>query len=228
MNILQSETDKTQPDNALMIYGVLIAFFFLPVAGFLFISNLPIGLPRLFFSRLLTWADILLLYFYATKVERRRFLLWKETWYDVPFYIKWFVLLFLLILCCGMIARLPSLFGFHDNYIITQRAMALIKSNKFGFAFTLVTAGVTEELIIRGYMLPRLELVIKNRYLPLIITSFLFAALHYGYHNLGELIFTFCFAIVFGSHYQNYRSISTLIVMHTLVDIIALSVNHPK
>ncbi|MBW4891776.1 CPBP family intramembrane metalloprotease [Mucilaginibacter sp. HMF5004] len=189
---------------------------------------MAVGLPKLFYSRLITWVDILILYFYARKIEHRKYLLWAETWYGPVFYIKWLFLLFLLIICCGIIARIPSLFGLHDNEAIARRVMAIVKSNNFTFAFTLITAGVTEELIFRGYVLPRLELLTKNPYISLIITSLLFAGLHYGYHSLSELLFTFCFAIVCGAHYQIYKSISTLIVFHILVDLIALSIHHPQ
>lgn len=224
----QTDAAKTKPHNALMIYGVVIAFVFIFLCSYLFVPFTPPGLPRLYVSRLVTWADIVLLYFYSKKVERQQFMLWTEIRYNVPFYIKWLFLLFLLIICCGIIAHIPSRFGFHDNEIFTQKMMALVKSNTFGFAFTLITAGVTEELIFRAYILPRLALVIKNRYLPLIITSLLFSALHFGYHNIGELIFTFCFAIVVGAHYQKYKSISVLIVFHFLVDLVAVSFYHHK
>lgn len=226
MDFPQPTTLTTKRDNRLMMYGVIIAFFFIPIAGFLFVSGLPTGLPRLFASRLVTWADIGVLYFYAKKVERQKFLLWTENRYDALFYIKWLFILFLLVICCGIIARLQTLFGYHDDVRMLQKMMALVNSNKFGLVFTLITAGVTEELIMRGYILPRLELIFKNPHLALVITSLLFAALHYGYHNIGELIFTFCFAIVFGSHYQIYKNISVLIVMHILVDLMAVSVYH--
>lgn len=88
--------------------------------------------------------------------------------------------------------------------------------------FTAVTAGVTEELIFRGYVLTRLSLVFKNKYISLIVSAIAFASLHYSYRSLREYIFTFLIGILFGFYYQKYRNIKVLIVVHFMIDIISL------
>lgn len=86
--------------------------------------------------------------------------------------------------------------------------------------FTCFTAGVTEELIFRGYIMTRLSLLFKNNYMPIILSALAFSALHYGYKSLRELIFAFLIGILFGTYYQRYRNIKVLIAAHFMVDII--------
>ena len=90
--------------------------------------------------------------------------------------------------------------------------------------FTAVTAGVTEELIFRGYVLTRLSLLFKNKYIPIFISAIAFASLHYSYRSLREYILTFLIGILFGAYYQKYRNIKVLIAVHFMIDIISLEV----
>jgi membrane protease YdiL (CAAX protease family) len=86
--------------------------------------------------------------------------------------------------------------------------------------FICLTAGVTEELIFRGYVMTRLSLLFKNDYAAIIVSALGFSALHYGYKSLHELIFAFLIGIVFGIYYQKYRNIKVLIAAHFLIDLI--------
>jgi hypothetical protein len=92
--------------------------------------------------------------------------------------------------------------------------------------FTVFTAGVTEEFIFRGYMIPRLSLRFTNKHLPVIISALLFSFMHLGYKSVAELIFTFLFGLIFGYHYQKYRNIQVLVIVHFLWDLMALMLGH--
>ena len=89
---------------------------------------------------------------------------------------------------------------------------------------TAITAGVVEELIFRAYLVPRLEVIFKNKYMPVIFSALMFSALHLGYYSWHELLFTFLFGIVFAIHYQWYRNISILIITHAIIDFLSLFV----
>jgi len=54
-------------------------------------------------------------------------------------------------------------------------------------------------------------------------------AVHLGYKTAGEAIFTLLFGLVFGYHYQKYRNIRVLVIVHCLVDLFAiLTILHHK
>jgi membrane protease YdiL (CAAX protease family) len=148
-------------------------------------------------------------------------LLWPEKPYKFWFYIGSIGALYLLALGCGMVSRIPSLLGLHDNRVIMQRTLRLIDRNTALLVFSAITAGFTEELIFRGYMVPRLELLFKNKYMPVLISAALFSAIHYRYFSLTEIIFTFLLGVVFAVYYQMYRNIKVLIITHAIIDLIA-------
>jgi membrane protease YdiL (CAAX protease family) len=87
--------------------------------------------------------------------------------------------------------------------------------------FTAITAGITEELFFRGYVMSRLALFFKNMHVQVLISAVLFCAIHIGYHHWGEIIFTFLLGLIFGYHYQRYRNIKVLMVVHFIVDALA-------
>jgi len=47
--------------------------------------------------------------------------------------------------------------------------------------------------------------------------------MHLGYKTLSEVIFSFLIGVVMAYHYQKYRNIKVVIIVHFLVDLIALS-----
>jgi hypothetical protein len=75
-------------------------------------------------------------------------------------------------------------------------------------------------------MIPRLSLLFVNRHLPVVISALLFSFVHLGYKNLAQLIFTFLFGLAFGYHYQKFRNIQVLIVVHFLWDLMAFMIAH--
>jgi membrane protease YdiL (CAAX protease family) len=60
----------------------------------------------------------------------------------------------------------------------------VLKKIRLLLVFTCLTAGITEEIIFRGYLLPRLE-ILKNKNLSVIISSLFFDL----YIMVTELVF---------------------------------------
>jgi len=87
--------------------------------------------------------------------------------------------------------------------------------------FTALTAGITEELFFRGYVMSRLSLFFQNRHVQVLISAALFCSIHISYHYWGETIFTFLLGLIFGYHYQRFRNIKVLMVVHFIVDAVA-------
>jgi membrane protease YdiL (CAAX protease family) len=100
--------------------------------------------------------------------------------------------------------------------------VGLFKNNVPLLIFTALTAGVTEELIFRGYMQPRLEKAFNSPVLAIIITSFLFALLHAAYGTVTQFLVPWFIGALFSIFYSKYRNIKILILCHFLVDMLSL------
>jgi hypothetical protein len=161
------------------------------------------------------------MFLYARKAEVQKFFLWDEESYDFSFYLISIVVLFVLIIADGIISHIPYLLGLHEKSDMLHKMRLLMSKYPALMVFTCITAGITEELIFRGYMMSRLSLIFSNKNLPVVISAALFSYVHLGYKNLGEIIFSFLFGLIFGYHYQKFRNIKMLIIVHSLWDLMA-------
>ena len=219
--VTQESAMQKRQYNAIILAGIAIAVFFHQLIGqYVLIKGISPVL-RLLISDMIMWASLPLLYLYAVKVEGRDFLLWKGKHRPIWFYIAGIVVLFILIGFASRIASIPRLLGFHDNYKIMNYWQAVIKNNKPMIFFTCLTAGFAEELQIRAYVLPRLYLLFKTPYLPVVVSALIFSLLHLGYGNLSECIFTFCFGIICALFYKKFQNIQILVIFHFLFDLLA-------
>jgi membrane protease YdiL (CAAX protease family) len=198
--------------------------------AFLFALSLQIVIPflnlnyydKLFYSRFIYWGDAGLLFFYTYKFEHQSFFIWSEKRSGFWFIVQSVFILYLLCIAIGIISHIPSFLGWHDSTKIIKQLTSVMRVHPIMLVFTAFTASVTEELIFRGYLLTRLSIIFESKYIPVLISSILFASLHYGYHSLGEYIFTFLFGILCSVYYQKYKNIMPLIIVHFLIDLIAL------
>lgn len=81
-----------------------------------------------------------------------------------------------------------------------------------------VTAGFCEELIFRGYLIPRLQLYFKDIRYAIIISALLFSFGHLGYQTMYYVFYTLAFGILAGYFYHKYHNIKILIIAHFLLD----------
>jgi membrane protease YdiL (CAAX protease family) len=221
--MMQEEAIAQRRYYALMLVGIILPFLLYPFLSLIFISKTQSLTFHFTFSRVLIWATVALMYLYARFAEVQKFLLWDERKYDTITYLTFLVILFLFCFAAEIVSGIPRLLGLHEDNSVANRAAAAIKPYPWLLIFTCITAGFTEEIIFRGYMLSRLSLFFKNRHLPVIISAVLFSAIHMGYKTISELIFSLLIGLIFGYHYQKYRNISVLIASHFLIDFVALS-----
>ncbi|MFE3871789.1 CPBP family intramembrane glutamic endopeptidase [Flavobacterium sp. ZS1P70] len=174
-------------------------------------------------SRLAIWGCLFLLYIYSIKMERQPFLLWTEEKYSLIFFLKsvakLMFSLFLIMLVVYFIFKIA------DSNIDSKKMneiMKLFKNNIFLILFTSITAGVTEELIFRGYLIPRLEILLKNTPAAILISSILFGLIHYSYGTLIQIIGPVFIGLLFAVYYQKYKNIKILIMCHFLWDLLVL------
>jgi len=209
--------------NTIILAGIAIAILFSPIVDtLLFLKNF-LPLWRLIISTAVTWITLPVLYQYAIKVEGRPFLLWEEQKFSISFFIVSIIALFLLVFCAQLISAIPFKFGFHDDYTVMRYWRKIIKQNELTVFFICMSAGITEELLLRGYILPRLTLIFKSNYAPVILSALIFSLLHLGYGNLSECIFTFLFGVICAIYYMKYQNMTVLVVFHFLFDLLAFS-----
>jgi len=214
------DSEASSADKLRLTIGILIAFLFAPLMGhFLFVG--AYNARTIFYSRFLFWIEVAMLFGYTRWIEQGDFFIWPSIRYDLKFYLGSFGALYLLVIGAGIVSNLPRLFGVPANRQMIQLMATLLYHNMPLLILSVFTAGFTEEMIFRAYLVPRLEIIFNNKYMPVLISALMFAALHFRYHSLEELLFAFLFGVVFAIHYQWYRNITILIITHAIVDLVA-------
>ena len=222
----------TPPDfskRPLVLAGIIISFsIFLLGSTLLTFLLKPAHLPEeatLFISRIFFWLCLLAMVAYAAGIERQQLLLWEEKKYDFGTYIV-SVIALLLILLAGvtLLSQIELSLGLLKKSSKLNGMVAVLRQNKWLLVFTCLTAGVTEELIFRGYLIPRLQLFFKSPAASLVLSSLFFGLAHIGYGNIGQVIGPVFIGFIFALYYQKYRNIKVLIVCHFLWDYLTLLV----
>lgn len=217
-------TYANKPNNAILFGGIILTLVWLILFDF-GLSHIQMAFyDKLFYSRFIYWGIVVVLFFYALKIERQPLLLWKEENNAIGFFLLSVFLLYLSSIGAAIVSAIPVLLGEHESNTIVKKIIAVITGHQAMIFFIALTAGVTEELIFRGYLLTRLSQWFKNNAAAVIVSSLLFAALHYKYGSLRELIFTFLIGVIFCIYYIKYRNIKAVIVTHFLIDYINMNI----
>jgi membrane protease YdiL (CAAX protease family) len=206
---------------ALVILGLILPFLIVPFLSLLVLEKGQSFTYLFLVSRLIIWATLGLTFLYARYGEMQKFLLWEEEKYDWTFYVGWIIALYSLCFFSQIISAIPYLMGLREKSPNMLRVQHLMKFYPSLGMFTALTAGITEELFFRGYVMSRLALFFKNMHVQVLISAALFCAIHISYHYWGEIIFTFLLGLIFGYHYQRYRNIKVLMAVHFIVDAVA-------
>lgn len=205
-----------------MIIGVLIAVSF----PFLLLWSGPqfsIFLSYGYVKKLIIWIWLLVIYLYAVKIEKQSLLLWPDEKQPVHFYLVSIIAVLGLSFLAGTSQQLLSNFGVKSQSSqVVHEMLAYMHAHPILLVLTCVTAGVVEELIFRGYLIPRLTILFKNSYLPVILSALLFGAAHIGYGTVVNMLVPFLLGLIFGAYYQKYRNIKVLIFCHFFIDFLSL------
>jgi membrane protease YdiL (CAAX protease family) len=209
--------------NVKMMLGVAMAFF-IPLAVTTTMGSMGIdSYDKVFYSRFIYWGTALLLLGYAYFIEKQHLLILAENDKGIGFLVVSVVALLLAYIGASLVSAIPMLLGMREKNEVMHAITKLLRGHNFMVFFIALTAGVTEELIFRGYVLTRLMKLFKDPVIPILISSALFSALHYKYNSLRELIFAFLIGVIFSIYYVKYRNIKALMVTHFLIDFISLS-----
>lgn len=212
--------------KSVLIGGILFSLLILLTALLSLKSITPASFPKetkFYISRVVIWICLYLIYSYTVFIEKQRFLLWPEKKYPISQFIRLIVRLMLILLailfCASLLIKLTGTFV--ESKMIKE-LIIIFKNNSWLLVFTCLTAGITEELIFRGFLMPRLELLLKNKNLAIALSSILFGVLHFGYGTIYQIIGPICMGLALAIHYYKYNSIIIVIICHFLWDLLIL------
>lgn len=213
-----------------LISGIVSLLLILFAGTFLLPKLQDIGIPYetvLYISRFFIWFCLAILFLFSFYIEKQPFLLYKEQAYPLSYYFKSVVkTMLILIAALFFVSLLIKAIGYPVESEKMNQIMKIFKNNIPLIAFTCVTAGITEELLFRGYLTPRLEILLKNKYGAIILSSILFGLLHYSYGTLIQVIGPFTIGLVFALHYNKYQNIKIVIICHFLWDFMVLLIKN--
>jgi len=91
-----------------------------------------------------------------------------------------------------------------------------------------ITAGVTEEVVVRGYAQTRLEQLKAPTAVILVLPTALWGLLHL-YEGAGPALTVFCLGMLYAWYYHKTRRLWPIVIAHTLFDLtmLALVLPHP-
>ena len=84
--------------------------------------------------------------------------------------------------------------------------------------------GLSEELAMRSYLIPRLEFLLNSTWKSILISSLLFASYHL-YQGFGAAVVIFIVGISLGCAFCWLRRLWPLVWAHALMDVIAFSIH---
>jgi CAAX protease family protein len=212
--------------------GIAILYAYLTITVVLldpsFIHSLVqphIMLRLLIITRLLFWVALPGLWLYARYVEKGPFLVKSEKDYPTKFRLLAIVILLAAVYLGGSIIGLVIHFILHETTSIKLTEMVLLmRGNYLLIFFVAATAGITEEMLFRGYIQSRFEEMFRSHWPPIILTSILFGVLHLTYGTVSNAIIPFYIGLIFSWFYWKYRNIRILIIVHFLIDLFSLLV----
>lgn len=215
------------PSKGIVIYGLTLSgvLIVLCILGSIYLPDLgsTVLLPAnslFFLSRLLFWMALGIVYWYCRKIEGQNLLLWQNQKQTLLHVCLAILIIFAAVIAgSGIIRAIAHLFNYSANSAIAARLTTYSSPLKL---FIIITAAVTEEMLFRGYLMPRLQLLFKNQLWSIIISALLFGLAHFRYATFINIAGPVLIGLIFASYYQKYRNITTLIICHFLIDFISL------
>lgn len=168
----------------------------------------------LFLNRLLLWGILLLFFLYVKFFIKEKFLPWEERKQTIV-RAGLSVIILLVILFVGFVGLILFI-QYLDFPTQGERLpeINILFQNLHLMIFYAFTAGVLEELLFRGYILPTLTRISKSLIMGILISSTIFGLMHFSYGTVHQVIIPTFFGIVFATYYAKFRSLTTIILCH--------------
>lgn len=219
-----------------MIIGVaimLIVIFYKNIAQLLGI--IPAGTPitftekNLLYSRFLFWGMAIFLFLYAHYAEKQNLFLKKPSRHGFGFYMLSIAVIIVAIIVMNflIIFTIKSMgYGNGKQADTLKNMLDILKAHPFLLLFTCITAGITEEIIFRGYIQTRIELIFKSPALGIILSAVFFSLGHSLYGTVQEIVGPLVIGLIFSIYYYKYKNIYFLMVFHFLFDYTQILLMH--
>jgi membrane protease YdiL (CAAX protease family) len=126
-----------------------------------------------------------------------------------------------------ILARVFSPLGQNNvNFLPNELPLWFRIVEAFGIA---ITAGVTEEVVVRGYAQTRLEQLKAPVAVILLLPTALWGLLHL-YEGAGPALTVFCLGMLYAWYYHKTRRLWPIIIAHALFDLtqLALLLSQPQ
>jgi uncharacterized protein len=197
----------------------LVAYIILSVLEMFFGWHI-VSAGRYFISKLISWTTFLLVYVYVERIEKQPFLYWQERSYSFWRYCLLFVGLLIVNRLAGIgVELLLRALHLYKNSRLADIKIDIFKQNTALMLFGCLTAGITEELIFRGYVQTRLQTLYNKTWLSVLVPTLLFTFGHLGYGTLVNMAVPFVTGLIFALFYWRYRNIKILISCHFMFDL---------
>jgi len=227
---IPNPVEATKPNHMLLWTGVIFSFLLLLISMLLFgvVGRLfhPSAVGYYTGSRIMFWICLGILLVYVYRVEKQPLLLWKDENRSFLFYLAAIpALIGIVFFGSAFVGILLKYLHLGESSKRMSQVIDLFRTNIGLAIFTCLTAAVVEELFFRGYIMPRLKILVKKDYLVVLISSFLFGILHFGYGTVSNVVVPVYIGAVFAVFYLKFRDIKTLIAVHFLWDFMVLMIN---
>lgn len=218
-----SQTTKIFIGIAIPMLLYTLPYIFLSLGIGLFVIK---DIKGLFGHEFYVWLIPLIMYIYSTKVENQKFLIIEEKNYKFSWSLKNLILLFLAAFLIVITVNLfVKIIGFNNHSNILNKIISILHAHKFVVLLLSLSAGITEELVFRGYIFGRLEQLFEKPLIPILISSALFGVVHVPYGTLSQVLFPFLLGVLYSWHYFKYGNIKVLIMSHIMWDFLSLMVS---
>ncbi len=114
---------------------------------------------------------------------------------------------------------LLPLFGISDTELVAEKVLSLPPLALL-LAFTLAPIG--EEALFRGYLLRKLGDVSSSPLAGALLSSAIFAALHFSYGSVSEIVVTFAVALVLCAFTQKTKSLVPAVLAHMSFNFLSI------
>jgi membrane protease YdiL (CAAX protease family) len=85
-----------------------------------------------------------------------------------------------------------------------------------------LATGFSEELVMRGYLIPRFERLLRSTWASLVVTSLLFASYHV-YQGIGSAIDHLFSGLLYGGFFCLFRRLWPVVFAHALFNIVIVA-----
>ena len=224
------ETLPVSPKKSTLLPGVVLllailfsfAFFGGPVIKML-LGATQLSATVFWCTRLLFWTSMIFIFAYAAKVEKQKVLIWEEKKYPFWVYpVSIIAIYFAIIVVMGFVSVILIKLGFEKESPKFKEMLAIFEQNQLLIFFTAITAGIVEEFTFRGYLLPRMEILFRNPWIAIIVSSLLFGLMHFGYGTIFQVVGPFVIGFIFALYYWKFRNIKVIILAHIFWDLLAI------